>query len=118
MREDPIISGAWIKAAMVLLVAGGLGVGAYLLASGTDIHLPDIDLNTTTTGTATSLEDTTLEDTTVNAPEAATATKPETPAPATPEPPSIQQLQELNRCISSAGGDIDKVTACFDQFGR
>ena len=118
MREDPIISGAWIKAALVLLVAGGLGVGAYLLASGTDIDLPDIDLNTT--GTTTSLENTTVEDTTINAPETATATKPERPpsVPATPEPPSIQQLQELNRCISSAGGDIDKVTACFDRFSR
>ena len=118
MREDPIISGAWIKAALVLLVAGGLGVGGYLLASGTDIDLPDIDLNTTT-GTTTNLENTTVEETTVGGPGATTtATKPESPprVPATPEPPSIKQLQDLNRCIESAGGDIDKITACFDRF--
>jgi hypothetical protein len=63
MREDPIISGGWIKAALVLLVAGALGVGAYLLASGTDIDLPDIDLNTTEG--QTTLSDTNLEDTTI-----------------------------------------------------
>ena len=42
MREDPIITGGWIKAALVVLVAGALGVGAYLLASGVDINLPDL----------------------------------------------------------------------------
>jgi hypothetical protein len=47
MREDPIISGAWIKAALVVLVGGDLGVGAYLLASDVDIKLPDIELDTT-----------------------------------------------------------------------
>ena len=31
-------------------------------------------------------------------------------------PPQVQQAQELNRCIEAAGSDIDKVTACFDQF--
>ena len=64
MREDPIISGGWIKAALVLLVAAGLGFGAYLLASGDGIDLPDIDLNTTSDET-TNLSDTTLEDTTI-----------------------------------------------------
>ena len=64
MREDPIISGAWIKAALVLLVAGALGVGAYVLASGVDVDLPDLDLNTTGDET-TNLSDTTLEDTTI-----------------------------------------------------
>jgi hypothetical protein len=28
MREDPIVSGAWIKAALVVLVGGALGCGA------------------------------------------------------------------------------------------
>jgi hypothetical protein len=72
MREDPIISGGWIKAALVLLVAGGLGVGAYLIASGDGIDLPDIDLNTTEG--ATTLSNTNLEDTTIG------DTRPEPPA--------------------------------------
>ena len=114
MREDPIISGGWIKAALVVLVAGGLGIGAYLLASGVDVNLPDLDLNTT--DDVTTLNDTTLEDTTIDARPPATNTirRPVTP-PGT-SAPSIQELQQLNRCIETAGGDIDKVTACFDRF--
>jgi hypothetical protein len=50
--------------ALVLLVAGALGFGAYLLASGVNLDLPDIDLNTTN-DTATTLSDTNLEDTTI-----------------------------------------------------
>jgi hypothetical protein len=69
VREEPIISGAVVKAALVLLVAGGLGVGAYALVGGDiDIDLPDlpeIDLETTTNGEATNLEGTTLQDTTI-----------------------------------------------------
>jgi hypothetical protein len=78
MREDPIFSGGWIKAALVLLVAGALGVGAYLLASGTD--LPDINLNTT--DNATTLSDTNLEDTTIgdSVPEPPATTDPFTTA--------------------------------------
>jgi hypothetical protein len=115
MREDPIISGAWIKAALVLLVAGALGVGAYLLASDTDINLPDIDLDTSST--TTSLEDTTLQETTIGRSEP-TTTAPPTSVPGTSNPPSIQELQQLNRCIESAQADIDRVTACFDKFTR
>jgi hypothetical protein len=123
MREEPIISGAWIKAALVVLVAGALGAGAYLLASDVDINLPDLDLNTGST--ATTLEDTALQDTTIGQQEALTTPppKPKQPKPAQPAPPppagpSIQQLQQLNRCIASAGGDIDRITACFDRFAR
>jgi hypothetical protein len=117
MREDPIISAAWIKAALVLLVAGALGVGAYILASGVDVNLPDLDLNTTTEQT-TNLSDTTLEDTTIDSPPATTGTirKPATPPGSSP--PSIQELQRLNRCIEAAGSDIDEVTACFDRYTR
>jgi hypothetical protein len=68
MREEPIISGAVVKAALVILVAGALGVGAYaLVGGGLDIDLPDlpeIDLETTT-GEATDLENTTVENTTI-----------------------------------------------------
>ena len=118
MREEPIISAAWIKAALVILVGGALGVGGYLLASDVDVNLPDIDLDTSTT--ATTLEDTTLQDTTIGQrqPSTTTTPKPEPtqPAPAPPAAPSIQQLQQLNRCIESASGDIDRIPACFDRF--
>jgi hypothetical protein len=68
MREEPIISGAVVKVALVLLVAGALGVGAYALVGGDiDVDLPDlpeIDLETMT-NEATNLEGTTVEDTTI-----------------------------------------------------
>jgi hypothetical protein len=79
VREDPILSGGWIKAALVVLVAGALGVGAYLLVSGVDIDLPSLpDVNKT--NTATNLSDTTLSDTTVGRTE--TEPQPESPATA------------------------------------
>jgi hypothetical protein len=121
VREDPIFSGGWIKAALVILVAGALGVGAYLLASGVDINLPDLP-DVGTNGSATTLSDTTLEDSTIGQTTTAPAPKPKPqpppktqPAPA-PAGPTIQQLQELNRCTQAANGDIDKITACFDRF--
>jgi hypothetical protein len=66
MREEPIISGAVVKAALVILVAGALGVGAYaLVGGGIDLDLPDLpDLETIGEET-TELENTTLEDTTL-----------------------------------------------------
>jgi hypothetical protein len=69
MREEPIISRAVLRAALLILVAGALGVGAYALVGG-DIdvdlpELPEIDLETTTDGETTELEGTTLEDTTI-----------------------------------------------------
>jgi len=116
VREDPIISGGWIKAALVILVAAGLGLGAYVLASGADVNLPDLpDVGTSA---ETTLSNTTLEDTTIGetatAPEPAPPPKPQ-PAPS-PAAPTIQQLQELNRCTQTANGDIDKITICFDRF--
>jgi hypothetical protein len=66
MREEPIISGAVVKAALVLLVAGGIGAGAYAIAGGDiDVDLPDLPEIDTTTEPATTLEDTSLQDTTV-----------------------------------------------------
>jgi hypothetical protein len=113
VRQDPIISGGWIKAALVILVAGALGVGAYVLASGVDINLPD--LPEVDTNGATTLSDTTLEDTTIAQPPKAQPPPKQAPAPA-PASPTIQQLQELTRCTQSANGDIDKITACLDRF--
>jgi hypothetical protein len=68
MREEPIISRAILKAALVILVGGALGVGAYSLAGG-GIDLPDLpdlpEIDTTdTTGEATELTETTIEGTT------------------------------------------------------
>jgi hypothetical protein len=60
-------------------------------------------------GGTTNLSDTTtLEDTTVDIP------APEEPAP--PVSPDLRQVEELNRCIERAGGDIDRITACFDRL--
>jgi hypothetical protein len=64
MNEDPIFSGGVVKAALVILVAALLGVGAYALVSGVD--LPEIDLDeldqTTTNLTDTELSDVTIGD--------------------------------------------------------
>jgi hypothetical protein len=108
VREDPIFSGGFIKAALVILVAGALGVGAYVLASGVEINLPDLP-DVGTTDSATTLSNTTLEDTTIDQP------KPE-PTPAPASGPTIEDLQELGRCTQAANGDIDKINACFDRF--
>jgi hypothetical protein len=107
MRQDPIISGGVLKAALIILVAGALGVGAYVLASGTDINLPDLpDVNT---GAETTLSDTTLEDTTIGQPTTTVRTT-------VKGGPTIQDLQQLGQCVQAANGDIDKVNACFDRF--
>jgi len=71
MREDPIFSRGIVKAALVLLVAGALGVGAYALAGdGIDLDLPDVDLpEVEDTGTdVIDLTETELSDTTIDGP--------------------------------------------------
>lgn len=104
MRQDPVISPAVLKAALVIVVAGAFAVGAYILSSGVDINLPDLpDVNTTA---ETTLSDTTLEDTTIGQDEPTTTTT----------APTIQDLQVLSQCVQAASGDIDKVNACFDRF--
>jgi hypothetical protein len=67
VNEDPLISGGVLKAALVILVAGILGVGAYLIVGGDaiDIDLPDLPDIDTTGDTTTNLQDTELQDTTV-----------------------------------------------------
>jgi hypothetical protein len=116
VREDPIFSGGWIKAALVILVAGALGVGAYVLASGVNIDLPDLP-ETGTSGAETTLSNTTLENTTIGEEtKPAPAAKPAPQTQTAPATPTIQRLQELNRCTEAAGGDIDKITQCFDRF--
>jgi hypothetical protein len=72
MREEPLFSRGLIKAALVLLVAGALGVGAYALAGdGIDVDLPDVDLPETTEsdgGDVVDLTETELSDTTIDGP--------------------------------------------------
>jgi len=82
VREDPIISGGLVKAALVLLVVGGLGVGAYLLVSGVDINLPDVDQGGDSTAVAeqTSPETTAQRTQTQPAPQTAAAGNPFTSA--------------------------------------
>jgi hypothetical protein len=63
MSEEPIINRTLLKLVLILLVAAGLGGGAYALASG-GIDLPDVDLEATD-GQTTELENTILEDTTI-----------------------------------------------------
>lgn len=67
MNEDPILSGGIVKAALVILVAGALGVGAFIVAGDDiDIDLPDLpDIDTLGEDTTTNLENTELSDTTV-----------------------------------------------------
>jgi hypothetical protein len=66
MREDPIFSGGVVKVVLVLLVAAGLGVGAYALAGG-GVDLPDLpDLpEIETAGETTQIEEGTFENTTL-----------------------------------------------------
>src|SRR5687767_3190825 len=72
MREDPVFSRGLIKAALVLLVAGGLGLGAYAIAGdGLDIDLPDVDIPETTDdggNEVVDLTETELSDTTIDGP--------------------------------------------------
>ena len=65
MREDPIISGGLFKLLLVLLVAAGLGIGAFAIAGGgVDIDLPDLPEvdsgQVTNIETPTNLQDTTI----------------------------------------------------------
>jgi hypothetical protein len=76
MREDPIFSGGWIKAALVILVLGVLGVGGYLLASGIDVDLPDLNES----GASTSSAQATVADAT----DPGTQVDPQPQAPADP----------------------------------
>jgi hypothetical protein len=65
-REEPVISRAVLKAALVILIAGALGAGAYALAGGgIDIDLPDLPDIDTIGEDPTELENTTLQGTTI-----------------------------------------------------
>ena len=64
MKEDPVLSGGVVKVVIVVLMAAGLGFGAYaLIGDGIDIDFPDLpDVETSTDLDATNLENTTIEE--------------------------------------------------------
>jgi hypothetical protein len=65
MREDPILSGGLFKVLLFVLVAAGIGIGAWAIAGGgVDIDLPD--LPEVDSGQVANLDNTTLEDTTID----------------------------------------------------
>jgi hypothetical protein len=105
MREEPIISGAVVKAALVILIAGALGVGAYaLVGDGIDINLPDLpDLDTIGEET-TALENTTLEDTTVGE---------EQPQPAETDPFTSAGFAAATEKVRRAVGPGQELTRLF-----
>ncbi|HEX6586596.1 MAG TPA: hypothetical protein VF052_07580 [Solirubrobacterales bacterium] len=103
MREDPIISAAWIKAALLVLVGGALGVGAYLLVSGVDVDLPDLpEMDEIDSGT-TNLSDTTLEATTIGREPVPTSADPFTSAA------FAAALAKVSEAVGS-GGQATRVT--------
>jgi hypothetical protein len=66
MREDPVISGGLLKLLLVLLVAAGLGVGAFAIAGdGLPFDLPDLP-DIEEPGNVTTLQNADLQDTTIN----------------------------------------------------
>jgi hypothetical protein len=66
MRPDPVISGGVLKVALIVLVAGALGAGAYAVAGG-DVDLPDLPElpEVETAGEGTTIEEGNFEDTTL-----------------------------------------------------
>jgi hypothetical protein len=108
MREEPVISRAVLRAALVILIAGALGVGAYALVGG-DIdvdlpELPEIDLETTTDGETTELEGTTLEDTTIGQDE---------PEPETSDPFTSAGLATAIEQVKGEVGPEQELTRLF-----
>jgi hypothetical protein len=94
-KAEPVLSGGLFKGLGLLLVAAALGVGAYLIAGpGLDVELPD--LPESTTGEATTIEEGDLRD--------------------PPIPPAAQDARSLNRCISAAANDPDRIFACLEKF--
>lgn len=92
MNQDPIFSGGVVKAALLILVAGALGVGAYALADG-GVDLPEIDLDELDQ-TTTNLSDTELSDTTIG------------DAPDEPQPDAVDPFTS-----ASFGSALDAVKA-------
>jgi hypothetical protein len=65
MRDDPLLSGGVFKILLVVLIAGGLGLGGFVLSGGDiGIDLPDLP-EIDTAGDTTNLVDTELSDTTI-----------------------------------------------------
>lgn len=103
MREDPVISGGLLKLLLVLLVAAGLGVGAFaIVGDGLPFDLPDLpDIDTTN---VTTLQDTDLQDTTIN------GTEPELPSAEAGDPFTSATFGSAINSVQSAAGNGARVT--------
>jgi hypothetical protein len=108
VREEPIFSGGVIKAALVILIGGALGVGAYTLVSGgLDIDLPDLpDIDTV--GEETNVEGpTTLEDTTIG------SDQPAEPPAATADPFTSAGFASALEKVKAEVGSGQQLTRLF-----
>jgi hypothetical protein len=104
MREDPVISGGLLKLLLVLLVAAGLGVGAFaIVGDGLPFDLPDLpDIEDTTN--VTTLQDTDLQDTTIN------GTEPELPAAQAGDPFTSATFGSAAGSVLATAGNGARVT--------
>ncbi len=103
MREDPIISGGLFKLLLVVLVAAGLGIGAFaIVGNGVDIDLPD--LPEVDSGQVTNLDNTTLQDTTINGGD---------PPEATLDPFTSAGFASALDAVSGAAGANAQLTRLF-----
>ncbi len=115
MRDDPIISGGVFKVALVVLVAGGLGLGGYVLSGG-DIGIDLPDLPEIDTGPTTNLSDTELSDTTIDVAipdEPVAPASPVNPVVATSDPFSTKGFAAALGAVREQAGPGARLTRLF-----
>jgi hypothetical protein len=104
VREDPIISGGLLKLLLVLLVAAGLGVGAFaIVGDGLPFDLPDLP-DIEDTGNVTTLQNTDLQDTTIN------GTEQELPSAEAGDPFTSATFGSAVSSVRSAAGNGAQLT--------
>jgi hypothetical protein len=106
-RTEPVFSFGLFKAILVLLVAGGLGIGGFALGEGgIDVDLPDLPELPEVTDPVTTLENTSLENTTIDGEQTGEATEP-TPPTVPPSPFSSAGLgTAIERVEAEAGAGL------------
>jgi hypothetical protein len=102
LKEEPVFSGGVVKLILVLVVAAGLGFGAYALAGG-GVDLPDLpdlpDVNTDSSDSeVTNLENTTIEGET---------TLGETEPPESVDPFTTAGFAQAIATVRDAVGDVE-----------
>lgn len=109
MNTDPIFSGGVVKVALIVVVAAGLGGGAYVLADR-GIDLPDLpDFETTGEQPVITLDETDLSQTTIDG---ETVETPGPPAKAT-DPFTSAGLASALKQVREAAGPGRKLTRMF-----